>query len=202
MRLLPLVLVALASFPRAAAADDSLEPATDSRVLVAETWSLNSESVSVCTNGEIFAREAWSLSVTRDGVTHSIPVNRVWLADRIDSNLIGKGNHEARMNGYLRELEAGAAAAPARPALVIELASTAASGRFFVAGVWIADREVFWKTSSEHGSRLLGLDADQVRALGSAEALEGRLRERSDADWKAGLTPRETKDGDGKAGDE
>jgi hypothetical protein len=109
-----LALLSLVAVAAVARADYMLEPTTERYVVVADDWKIDG-----------------SLTVTRGDKKTTYKIELMWLADRIDGNLICTGEYKKAMTKYLAGLESQKNAK-----LKVELVTTRKDGELFVAGLW------------------------------------------------------------------
>lgn len=163
------VLLALFASECRALADYYLPPAKKTWMLLTDNWKIKNTSPGI--------NQVKMLAVNHAGKTYSFPIEKMWLADRINSDSICVGTHSALMDEYLAELEASARNLP----LMIELVEVKAPSRF-VAGLWLFNVDSVFDREAHYGAHRFNLSADQVKKLGK-HGYEKKVREVSDKNW-------------------
>jgi len=153
----------------------ALPPVLERYVLVADSWKLH-----IKRDWFGFGPGAQcQVEVSRGAQKLLLPIDLLFLASRIDSNLLCTGGGEGKMIAYLESVQKQHGRQP----LVVEVASLEKGGKLFDAGLWLMDDSSQYKSACQYGSDLLNLDAARVRALGDAIEYRRKLVELSDRDW-------------------
>jgi hypothetical protein len=115
-----------------------------------------------------------SLRFQSGKTTNTLPIDLMWLADRINSGSICFGVHREKMNEYLKQI-----CKISKQPMLLEIVRCSNDNTYFIAGIWPYECDRVYDKACLEGFPLLNMNKDDVIRIGGPRQFESLLLRQS-----------------------